>query len=695
MKTKKTILVASSSMLAAGMAQGAIVYHSVNQSVTTGDPIKIDLNLDGTDDFQVFFDAFQYGSAKPCIQEISKTSNPSAWVFNQMVMGNNNNGLPVIPFGTTITNQFTVGDYTVSPSLDSEGNRRGYLYQSETKVGEWPTASGSDTTGYVALALVDNNLGTTNYGWVQIELSYNPTATLRVIDCAYESVPGASIDAGKAETFPIPKFFQTPTSQTVSAGVTVTMNSFALGDPAPTYQWKAGAVGSGIYTNVPNAGIFSGADTPKLTISNVVPVIRLDYVVVASNINGSTTSSPPATLTVNNPELTPSQQAIYAGYPAKFTVPNLGGVETTYRWQRNGTDLVDGGVFSGVTTTSLQISGVNPTTAGDYRVIANTAYGAVTSSVAPLSMTNPDGSVYEAYVRANGAVNYYRLNEISGTNAWDFIGGKNGNYAITATLGAAGPIPATFPGFVSTNYTASFQANGDIDPNAYISLPPWNLNTNTVTLTAWIYPTAKEGGQGLNSGILFTAAGDCGIRYDGGYGNTNGMPDSNIGYSWNGDNTYYTGITAPHNEWSLVALTVSPTDATLYIVNDSYGLQYSVNTNNQHAPILFNGTEYIGTYPLEQKFGDDNFVGYIDEVAIFKSTLSSNQIYSLYGCAKGVQPPATPVSYSKVGNTIQLQWTFGTLMQATNILGPWVPNLTATSPYIVNPTNAQTYFRTQ
>lgn len=691
-------------MLAAGMARGAITYNYVNQVQNTGDSgYNFDLDSDGITDFKVFFDA--NNATKPCVLGTGSLSSPTPFVLNELNMtpdNTDNNGVPVIPFGTTITSQFTVDTNTVAVGYTDQHNKNeGYLNQNGENqvVGQWPP--GQDTFGYVALALVNTNVApaTTNYGWVHLELNYaSLSPVLTIIDYAYNDQAGSNILAGQERPITlIPDIYHSPTNQTVAAGTTVNMSVVAMSDPMPGgYQWMAGAVGSGVYTNLPNTGVFSGANTPNLTISNVTPANQLDYVVAVANANGSVTSSPPATLTVVGVALAgpvPFGQIIYAGYPAQFAVTNLGGVATTNHWRRNGIDLLDGGAFSGVTTTNLLISSVNPTNLGDYQATASSAYGAVTSSIAPLGIAYPDGSFYEANVRAYGAVDYYRLNETSGTNAWDFIGGKNGTYGIDAVLGQAGPTGATgLPGFASTNYTATFQS---LDPNNLLPLLPWNLNANTVTITAWIYPQFNQ----ANAGIVFTAGANnmiCGIRYDGGYANTNGISDGNIGYNWNNnfsDWSWNSGITAPHNQWSLVALAISPTDATLYIIN-SNGVQSAVNTVD-HPVQAFNATEYIGTYPLEGSLGNNNFNGNIDEVAIFKSTLSSNQVYTLYASATGVPPPSSPIAISRIGGNIQLQWTAGALLQATNLLGPWITNTTASSPYIVNPTNTQEYFRTK
>jgi hypothetical protein len=314
----------------------------------------------------------------------------------------------------------------------------------------------------------------------------------------------------------------------------------------------------------------------------------------------------------------------------------------------------------------------------------------VTSSVAPLGIAYPDGSLYESCVRTFGAVDYYRFDETSGSIAWDFIGGNNGTYGSDAQLGNPGPTAATgFPGFTSTNYAATFQA---LDPNNLLTVLPWNLNTNAVTITAWIYPEYNQG----NAGIVFTVGANGmidGIRYDGGYLNTNGIDDGDIGYTWgNGDSTWDSGITAPHNQWSLVALAVSPTNTTLYIINTN-GVQSSVNTN-ANQPQAFNATEYIGNYPQsEQSPGDNNFNGAIDEVAIFKSTLSSNQVSALFasGIGQDVVPPLLTIT--PVGGNVQLRWTGGLLVQATNLFAPWITNTAATSPYTVSPKNPLELFR--
>ena len=59
-------------------------------------------------------------------------------------------------------------------------------------------------------------------------------------------------------------------------------------------------------------------------------------------------------------------------------------------------------------------------------------------------------------------------------------------------------------------------------------------------------------------------------------------------------------------------------------------------------------------------------------------------------------PVAAPVSISlqMSGANLQLTWPQGTLLESSNVLGPWTTNV-ATSPFTVSPTNAQKFYRLQ
>ena len=129
-----------------------------------------------------------------------------------------------------------------------------------------------------------------------------------------------------------------PNSQTGWLAGSATFTVIASGSGL-SYQWQAGAVGSGTYTNISNGGQFSGANTASLTITNLTADNGLDYVVVVSSTGGSTPSTP-ATLTVNTgvPSITtqPAAASRFTTESVTFTVADTGrselSVESSGQW---------------------------------------------------------------------------------------------------------------------------------------------------------------------------------------------------------------------------------------------------------------------------------------------------------------------------------------------------------------------------
>ncbi|HRZ45991.1 MAG TPA: immunoglobulin domain-containing protein [Candidatus Paceibacterota bacterium] len=77
------------------------------------------------------------------------------------------------------------------------------------------------------------------------------------------------------------------------------------------------------------------------------------------------------------------------GATASFSVEVAGGLPLSCQWRKDGADLVDGGKFSGVTTTNLQIANVQLADAGGYSVVVTNAHGTATSTMAQLTVVVP------------------------------------------------------------------------------------------------------------------------------------------------------------------------------------------------------------------------------------------------------------------------------------------------------------------
>ena len=268
---KRTLLVLSSSTLAAGMAHGAIVYTYYNTTVIPGIDYNFDLNQDGYADYTLEWD--NSNALKPYINDsVGLSGQTQAFVLSDASDdgGNSLQGLPLATNGTSI-----------DASYESV-QENGYFYQDPNAnvIGGW-LSSGTNVDGYVGLELTDGQ-GNTHYGWAQF--IYNSNGLLMLVDCAMETQPSTAILAGQtAEAGAPPSIVIEPSSQTGGVQETVQLTVIGTGNPAPAYQWLAGAAGSGVYTNLTDGGNIVGSTSNVLTISELTAANAGDYVIELSN----------------------------------------------------------------------------------------------------------------------------------------------------------------------------------------------------------------------------------------------------------------------------------------------------------------------------------------------------------------------------------------------------------------------------
>jgi hypothetical protein len=341
------------------------------------------------------------------------------------------------------------------------------------------------------------------------------------------------------------------------------------------------------------------------------------------------------------PELSPvTASTVYAGGTARFRASAAGLAPLSYQWQKNGSPLSDGGNISGSSSAVLTITGVSAGDVASYTVVVTNNYGSVSAS-APLSLTTYIGNSFAEEIVTNNPVAYWRLNDTgdpstNNTVAFDYIGGFNGTYglgALNSYDGVLGPQPPAFPGFES-GQGALQSANGTA--HSWVSAPGLSVFTNTVTMCAWVYPTASEPAF---TGIMMsrTTNGDiCGFGI--------GSVANVVGYNWNnqgGAFNFASGISIPSNIWSFVGVVVTPSNATLFVYNAN-GLQSVTNSAITNAVCGLTGPMCIGDDPaLGNNLLTRAFTGYIDEAAVFTHSLPPIEIYNLYKKAlhQGSFPP--------------------------------------------------------
>lgn len=356
--------------------------------------------------------------------------------------------------------------------------------------------------------------------------------------------------------------------------------------------------------------------------------------------------------------LPPVNQTIYAGRTVHYAtiaagVPNI--LMTTsqpgnpnnpfynglaYQWQANGANLTDGGGVSGSQTPVLVYANV-PAGATTVSLIVSNANGSATNS-STLTGISPTG--YSMAVNAANPVAYWRLNDSVGSAiALDYINGLNGRVGSNATLGATGVPISPYSGFEVGNTAGSFVFN---ETGSSITVPPLDLNTNTVTITAWVKPA---GPQAPGTALLLTRVKTRGA------GLIYGPATDTLGYLWNnGDpNTskWNSGLIVPENTWSFVALVVEPSRATAYVYNNGSLAANVFKYGNANEP--WSGSALIGDDPADAS-GTNNFDGSIADVAVFGQALSCSQIYSLYASSVGSPPVAPSIIWGPADPAVSL-----------------------------------------
>jgi hypothetical protein len=397
---------------------------------------------------------------------------------------------------------------------------------------------------------------------------------------------------------------------------------------------------------------------------------------------------------VTPPRITrqPRSGVFNTGVTAQFAAKAAGDTNLVYQWQKDSQNLSDGAKFSGAVTDTLSINNVGAGDVGSYSLVVTNSGGGITSAppatLAVVAAPLPGSYAYVVYT--NKAIAHWRLNEAVNptTNppAYDYMGGGIGTYGTNA-LKVNGPRPSAFPGFESSNMATQSRTNTAFMNQSWATLSPLNLNTNTVTLTAWIYP---NGPQAEYAGFLFTDAGA--TRAGMGFGDHFTMP-SGVGklvYTWNDGaiRSFPSGLTIPLNQWSFVALVITPTSGTLYL--GSGGPLASATNSAPHNSELWTGPWTTGYDPKWAPPPQYVFNGIVDEVAVFKRSFTFAEINNLYNAAFKSGPPAITLAIQKAGSNIVVSWPQGTLLEASDIAGAWTTN-NSTSPY-TNPATAPSKF---
>ncbi|MEO1259242.1 MAG: LamG-like jellyroll fold domain-containing protein [Bacteroidota bacterium] len=206
--------------------------------------------------------------------------------------------------------------------------------------------------------------------------------------------------------------------------------------------------------------------------------------------------------------------------------------------------------------------------------------------------------------------------------------GASGDYTATMTLN----------GVFTKSLTVSVHAGCDADHvpgNALrldgeshaAALGNLNLNSNTVTITCWVKADPVQKDRAV---FVFARGGTTvtGIGFDTGL---------KLSYHWDGGQWWWdTETTILPNQWTHIALVVTPTAATVY----ANGV--GVTNNVPHAPEAFDTPLLLGWDPNSNQ---RRFTGLIDEVTVWDKALTTAEVRELMHLTKVPADHPNLVSY--------------------------------------------------
>jgi hypothetical protein len=427
---------------------------------------------------------------------------------------------------------------------------------------------------------------------------------------------------------------------------------------------------------------------------NIYDVRVYDYDLTASQVAQLATLPDPVVL--GQP---PTNTTAYAGFNAQISATVRGTAPITNQWKFNGTNLVDGvngGVLIlGSTSNVLSIYGVTTNNAGVYTLAVTNSLGSAVSSNALLTIVNtvpaPATNLVGAWL--TGAANLIDTSGYSPNGTHDGYGVTGAgvaatNYAFTTDVppGAAGQ-SLTLGGSTAIAI-ANSSTNTDLGLASTYTNTFDNLIYNSFTVTCWAKGNlgawnafVTKGGD-FNTGWALREGSGGGIACwtVRGSGGTEDMQGPNLGND---------------QQWHFYAGTYDLPSGTrsLYVDGVLRG-QYTGQT--AYADSMGHLTFGTEDRTPGNNYGNNGYYnGKLYGVRIYNVGFNEAQVNSLFAPAPrpvpafSVKPAVTSGSH---GNQFVLTWSYGTLLQATNVAGPWTTNTAATQPYTVIISNAPAMF---
>ncbi|HWD92495.1 MAG TPA: DUF2341 domain-containing protein [Verrucomicrobiae bacterium] len=462
-----------------------------------------------------------------------------------------------------------------------------------------------------------------------------------------------------------PFFIVSPKSTTNNAGANVTLSSSAHGSPPLFYQWYQDGTAVAGQTNAVLSYTPAGTNNSG------------NYVVVITNNYGAVTSSV-VTLFLFGPPVIQQQSLsdvqVFAGTSPTLRVTAVGAQPIFYQWSLGGTPIPNA-TNSTYTIANIQAGGTYTCTLTNSVGSSTTTFSPVTVTVVP-APTAP----YPTAVLASGPMAYYRLDEgpddgqgDNGVTAYDKAGGLNGVYT-NAFLDQPGYSVASDAGDSAVEFGDYPQQN---PVNDFMGNVPTYLNFGTptgnaqFTVEAWIFEylfNPQRLTSGFGNSILAVGYGNGGEQFvldTGGSsaGTLRFFVRNAAGTSFGANSSY---VPAQDNKWHHVVGVCDEAGGQIRLYMDGVLM---ANTAIPPGSGLLSSTMPFTVGARESSnfqtvSNDFQFLGKIDEVAVYNRALSAAEIQNHYFAA-GIEPVITQVSPQTWTTNLSASVTFTATVSGT------------------------------
>jgi hypothetical protein len=444
-----------------------------------------------------------------------------------------------------------------------------------------------------------------------------------------------------------------PVGTTNNGGAPVTVTATVGGSQPISYQWYE------------NGSAVAGQTNQNLSYAAIPTNATGSFYLVASNMYG-----PPATSSViqiyvfGAPTIVTQPTTsleIFAGQNPVLSMSSAGAQPISYQWTSNNVVVSTNNVY---TITNVKGGAI-------YVGTASNAFGTATTSPITLTIVPTPTAPYPAQVLADHPIAFWRLDESSGNVAYDYVGGNNGIYSNVSLAFAPPYNPNSDPtegyapgfGFLTTNDSYV----GSVPTNISFSAPT-NVNAE-FSVECW----AQESAVTSDNGLVAIGYGFGGEEFALDCGANDPAHDLRF-YAVNAGGTSVgaTSHVAPNdNKWHHIVGVCDEVSGHDYVYIDGTNagtgnMSTSSGIRSLTAPLSI-GARITGN-------GDNNydnqFLGFIDEVAIYNYALSSNQVLTHY-LASGI--PASITQLNPVGNNGTLFLNVGSTTNLSVVAGGSTP----------------------